>query len=258
MSAANVRQENINAAKALASPPAGGPASSPAAPPGRPPAQHAVKRRARHEFDGWAHTYDRSIVQHLLFQPAYRMLMEELYRWRKDDPQPFDALDIGCGTGTWTAMVAGSPLPSRRIVGLDYSLSMCRVAHGKAMTVPEGAPWFLNGDAEHLPFADASFDLVTCSHSFHHYPHQAVAVREMRRVLRPGGRLMLVDGFRDNVIGWVLFDVLITWGESTPEGKVFHAPWSVMRSYFEDAGFRDIQQRKEGVWAPLLLTVGTS
>lgn len=219
---------------------------------------HEVKRRARHEFDAWAHTYDRSIVQHLLFQPSYRMLMEELYLWRRDDATPFDLLDIGCGTGTWTAMVAGSPLPSRRVVGLDYSVAMCKVAHEKALTIKTGAPEFLNGDSEHLPFPDGSFDVVTCSNSFHHYPHQAATVREMHRVLRPGGRLMLIDGFRDNVIGWVVFDVFVTRAESTPQAKVFHAPWTLMRQYFLDAGFSDIRQRKKSILAPILLTVGVA
>lgn len=218
--------------------------------------EHAVKQKARHEFDGWAQTYDRSIVQHVLFQPAYRMLMEELYRWRRDDPRPFDLLDIGCGTGTWTAMVAGSPLPSRMVIGLDYSEKMCHVAHDKAKAIHQGAPVFLKGDAEHLPFADASFDVITCSHSFHHYPHQAEAIRGMRRILRPGGRLMLIDGFRDNTIGWFVFDVLIATGESTPEAKVNHLPWSTMRQYFIEAGLRDIRQKKTNIWAPIFLTVG--
>lgn len=225
--------------------------------PGQASGGHAVKKRARHEFDSWAKTYDRSIVQHLLFQPAYRMFMEELYQWRRQSADGFDALDIGSGTGSWLAMIAGSPLPSRVLVGLDYSAAMCGVAHAKAQAIDD-APVFVNGDSEHLPFGDGSFDLVTCSHSFHHYPNQAAAVREMRRVLRPGGRLMLIDGFRDNVIGWVLFDIFITRAESTPEGRVFHAPWSLMRQYFIDAGFSDIQQRKTGIWAPIFLTMGTA
>jgi ubiquinone/menaquinone biosynthesis C-methylase UbiE len=220
------------------------------------PVAHAVKHHARRQFDGWAHTYDRSVVRHLLFVPAYRMLMEELHRWRRDIDEPFDLLDIGCGTGTWTAMVAGSPLPSGRIVGVDYSETMCAVAHGKAQEIQEGAPAFVNADAEHIPFPDASFDVVTCSHSFHHYPNQSAAVREMRRVLRPRGRLMLIDGFRDNVLGWVTFDVIITRGESRGDAKVYHAPWSEMRRLFEEAGFNDIRQRKTGIWAPIFLTVG--
>ncbi len=217
---------------------------------------HAVKHRARREFDGWAHTYDRSVVQHLLFQPSYRMFMEELYRWRSPLPESFDLLDIGCGTGTWTAMVAGSCLPAGRVVGLDYSLPMCGVAHGKAVEIGADAPTFLNGDAEHLPFADGSFDAVTCSNSFHHYPHQAAAIAEMHRVLRPGGRLMIIDGFRDNAIGWFVFDVLITRGESTPEAKVHHAAWTTMRRYYEDAGFFEIRQRKKSIWTPIFITIG--
>lgn len=219
-------------------------------------ATHQIKANARAEFDRWAHSYDRSIVQHLLFQPTYRMFMEELYRWRRHDGAPFDLLDIGCGTGTWVAWVAGSALPSRRLVGLDYSAAMCGVAGKKAEAIVEAPPRFVNGDAEHLPFADGSFDVVTCSNSFHHYPHQEAAIREMVRVLRPGGRLMLIDGFRDNVIGWVVFDVFITRGESTPEAPVHHVPWSVMHRYFADAGLTNIRQKKEGVLVPIFLTVG--
>lgn len=217
-----------------------------------------VKHQARRQFDSWAGTYDRSIVRHLLFRPAYRLLMEELYRWRRDNPRPCDLLDVGSGTGTWTDIVVGSGLPVRAVIGLDYAQNMCRVARDKAMEAREKAPHFVNADSEHIPFADASFDIVTCSHSFHHYPNQAGTVREMHRVLRRGGRLMLVDGFRDNTIGWVLFDVFIAKGEGTPEAKVFHAPWSTLHRYFEEAGFRDVQQRKEGIWIPLLLTTGVA
>jgi len=220
--------------------------------------RRAVKHKARSQFDGWAHTYDRSIVQHLLFQPSYRLFMQELYRWRRDDPAPFDLLDIGAGTGTWTAMVAGCELPSRRVVGLDYSNLMCRVAHAKAAEIGTGAPSFINADSEHLPFSDASFDVVTCSNSFHHYPHQQATVIEMRRILRPGGRLLLIDGFRDNVIGWMLFDYFITRAESTPTAAVRHAPWSELRTFFEFAGFRDIRQKKTGIWAPIFITIGVA
>ena len=131
---------------------------------------------------------------------------------------------------------------------------MCRLAAEKATERGERRAAFFNGDSEHLPFADGSFDLLTCSNSFHHYPHQAQVVREFRLVLRPGGRLMIIDGFRDNLIGWIAFDVLVT----RREGAVFHAPWSLMRKYFVDAGFSDISQRKFNIWIPLFITVGTA
>lgn len=216
--------------------------------------RHETKSAAKHQFERWAHSYDRSVLQRLVFGPSYRAFLEELARWRLGNPDPFEMLDVGCGTGTWPAMVAATTLPARRIVGLDYAFMMCQLAEEKVRAIGDSRLQFLNGDSEHLPFPDASFDLVTCSNSFHHYPHQASVVREFRRVLRPGGRLMIIDGFRDNLIGWVTFDVLVT----RAEGKVFHAPWPLMRQFFTDAGFRQISQRKFNLWIPLFLTVGVA
>ncbi|NLX13201.1 MAG: class I SAM-dependent methyltransferase [Phycisphaerales bacterium] len=182
------------------------------------------------------------------------MFLEELYGWRKTKDTPFDLLDIGCGTGTFAGMLAGSELPAR-IVGLDYAPAMCRVAEEKARRAGvEDRLRFVAADSEHLPFADASFDAVTCSNSFHHYPHQQAVVCEMRRVLRPGGRLMLIDGFRDNIIGWVAFDVII----GAVEKEVHHAPWTEIDGYFRTAGFRDIRRRKFNFWMPVLLTMGVA
>ena len=214
----------------------------------------AMKTLAKDEFEAWAGTYDRSLLNRFMFQPSYRMFLEELYAWRKDLNQPFDLLDVGCGTGTFDGMLAASPLKAR-VMGLDYTPAMCKVASEKAQAVG-GADRlrFAAADSEHLPFAAGSFDAVTCSNSFHHYPHQDKVVREMRRVLRPGGRLMLIDGFRDNVIGWVVFDVII----AAVEKQVFHAPWWKVHEYFEAAGFRDIRRRKFNFWFPLLLTVGVA
>ena len=216
--------------------------------------RHATKASAHREFENWAPSYDRSILQRLVFGPSYRSFMEELVRWRLNDPAPFNVLDVGCGTGTFLAMIWSTRLPSGRLCGLDYSHTMCRLAAEKATERGEKRAAFFNGDSEHLPFADGSFDLLTCSNSFHHYPHQAQVVREFRRVLRPGGRLMIIDGFRDNLIGWIAFDVLVT----RREGSVHHAPWSKMREYFVDAGFREIKQRKFNIWIPLFITIGVA
>jgi len=213
-----------------------------------------MKTHAKGWFESWAASYDASPLHHFLFQPAYRALLEELYRWRGDDDTPFDLLDIGCGTGTLGAMLVVSSLPAC-VIGLDYSPAMCHVAHGKAVQADLADRLrFVSADSEHLPFPDRSFDVVTCSNSFHHYPHQQAVVDEIRRVLRPGGRFMLIDGFRDNVIGWVVFDVIV----AAVEKQVFHAPWSTVDAYFRRAGFREIQRRKFNFWFPLLLTTGVA
>jgi ubiquinone/menaquinone biosynthesis C-methylase UbiE len=211
-----------------------------------------MKGAAKTEFDAWATSYDRSLLNHFLFRPSYLVLMEEIARWHKDHDRPFRVLDIGCGTGTLAGWVATSPLPAT-VVGLDYAPSMCVEADAKAgLAGTTESTRFVAADSEHLPFADGTFDIVTCSNSFHHYPHQDKVVCDMHRVLAPGGRLILIDGFRDNIIGYVTFDICI----ARVEGHVHHAPWPQIHQYFEDAGFRNIRRRKFNFWFPLMATIG--
>ena len=214
-----------------------------------------MKSTARQAFDRWADTYDKSLLNHFLFRPSYRMFLEEIVTFHRRDPRPFRLLDVGCGTGTLAGMLVESELPAE-VVGLDYAPAMCSVANRKAIEYGHiHDAHFVAGDSEHLPFENDSFDFLTCSNSFHHYPDQQAVVIEFRRVLRPGGHLLLIDGFRDNVVGWVAFDVIIA---SVEEQKVFHAPWSVIHRYFETAGFSEIRRRKFSFWLPLCLTIGTA
>jgi ubiquinone/menaquinone biosynthesis C-methylase UbiE len=94
-------------------------------------------------------------------------------------------LDVGCGTGLMSAKLAAS---GRRVCGVDISAGM--VARARRRTDPSVE--FVEGDAERLPFEIAGFDAVVNLISFHHYPNPSRAVAEFRRVLRPGGRLILV------------------------------------------------------------------
>jgi len=211
-----------------------------------------MKEQAKREFDAWAHSYDDSILHRLLFEPSYNLLIEKLYKFYARDSQKKRLLDVGCGTGILPARIIGADLPFD-VVGLDYSEPMCHKAHEKSIKLDVfHRTHFVNADSEHLPFADASFDVVTCSNSFHHYPHQQATVSAMRRVLAPGGRLLLIDGFRDNVIGWFVFDVCVTLAEKS----VRHVSWSETRDIFQKAGFSNVSQQKAGVTPPVLLTVG--
>jgi ubiquinone/menaquinone biosynthesis C-methylase UbiE len=100
------------------------------------------------------------------------------------------ALDAGCGTGH-TALAFAPQLAE--VVALDLTEAM--LAQGRKLARDRGITniTFQRGDVEHMPFPDASFDLVTSRYSAHHYPHPLVALREFVRVLKPGGTFLLVD-----------------------------------------------------------------
>ena len=99
-----------------------------------------------------------------------------------------DVLDAGCGTGAVIALLS-EKYPEKHYTGIDLSPKMIEVASAKKT---ENAV-FVCGDCEDLPFKDNSFDAITCSMSFHHYPHPVDFFRSCERVLRPGGRLIIRD-----------------------------------------------------------------
>ena len=93
-------------------------------------------------------------------------------------------LDLACGTGD----VALSVSEGRRVVGLDLALPMLEIARRRSTSVA-----WLAGDMTRLPFADASFDVVTTSYGLRNVPDLDAAVREIARVLRPGGLMVSLD-----------------------------------------------------------------
>ena len=111
---------------------------------------------------------------------------------------PYEALlDVGCGTGFLIDILAKRK--SARYCGVDLSDEMLRVAKGKAI---RGAA-FTVGSADRLPYPDGSFDIVACSQSFHHYPYPEKAMREARRVLKPGGLYILSDTGIGGIGAWL-------------------------------------------------------
>ena len=95
-------------------------------------------------------------------------------------------LDVACGTGALTRALALRAGPQGRVVGLDRNPGMLAVARRAA----PGVDW-RDGRAERLPFADAAFDAVTCQFGLMFLEDRTAALRQMWRVLRPGGRLVV-------------------------------------------------------------------
>src|SRR5262249_35259093 len=150
---------------------------------------HARTAEAKKEFDLWSRRYDRDPLQLFFFNPAHRMLLANL---TAADQR---ILDIGCGTGRFAAKVLDR-YPDTQVWGIDLSDGMLRQCSTRCEATG-GRLHLVQGDSERLPFCNDTFDVVTCTHSFHHYPHQERVVAEMYRVLRPGGRLLILDGDRD-------------------------------------------------------------
>ena len=99
-----------------------------------------------------------------------------------------DVLEVAVGTGLNLPLYAGDVT----VKGLDLSLEMLSIARRRAAESPADVE-LLEGDAHALPFADGSFDAVVCTFSLCNIPDPAVAVGEMKRVLKPSGKLVLVD-----------------------------------------------------------------
>jgi len=97
-------------------------------------------------------------------------------------------LDVGCGTGAVTRL-AKEKVGSGAVTGLDLTPGMLAVA--RSVTPSELGITWQEGNAESLPFPDTSFDVVFCGLSLQLIPNKVTALREMRRVLVPGGRLLL-------------------------------------------------------------------
>ena len=122
-------------------------------------------------------------------------------------------LDVGSGPGMLAAEMAAEVAPDGRVVGVDPSESMLALARGRT-----DAAEFVAGDALELPVPDASFDVVVSTQVLEYVEDVAGALAEARRVLRPGGRLLVLDTDWDSVV-WHSSDadrmrrVLATWDE---------------------------------------------
>ena len=121
-----------------------------------------------------------------------RQIIPPITRFVRDGEQATRLLDVGCGTGRTLHQIARTH-PSMRLWGVDLSPAYVKVARRLLADLPEVALAVENAEA--LPFADGAFDVVTSVYVFHELPRNARrnVVREMHRVLRPGGLVVIED-----------------------------------------------------------------
>jgi ubiquinone/menaquinone biosynthesis C-methylase UbiE len=99
-------------------------------------------------------------------------------------------LDVACGPGFLTMAFAAVAARADGLDATDAFLDHARAeAGGRGLNNVE----FRSGDAQRLPFDDAAFDIVSCRAAFHHFEHPERVLAEMKRVAKPGGRLLVAD-----------------------------------------------------------------
>lgn len=116
-------------------------------------------------------------------------------------------LDIGAGPGFLCAELAQELGPTGAVVGLEPSAAMRELATRRVLPPGSAPVEHVDGDATALPFPDASFDAVTSTQVYEYVEDMATALAEARRVLRPGGRLFVLDTDWDSLV----------WHSSEPE-----------------------------------------
>jgi demethylmenaquinone methyltransferase/2-methoxy-6-polyprenyl-1,4-benzoquinol methylase len=199
-------------------------------------------------FDRIAPVYD--VMNHVMTAGLDR-------RWRKLAVQevvwPGDrVLDACCGTGD---LAVEAERRGARVVGLDFSERMLERARKKS-----GAIEWVQGDALALPFGDSEFDAATVGFGVRNLADLEGGLRELARVLRPGGKLAVLEITRPRGLlkpfFWLWFDVFVPLlGKVLPGGKAYtYLPASVRRfpgpedlsGLFERAGFADVRYRLLG------------
>jgi ubiquinone/menaquinone biosynthesis C-methylase UbiE len=153
-------------------------------------------------------------------------------------------LDVACGTGVVTREAARRLGPRGILVGVDNNPGMLAVAR----TVPfDGPPveW-READAMALPFSDTAFDVVFCQLGLQYFPDRSAALREMRRVLVHGGRVViLVWQSIDHSPGFALLADALEGHIGVRAATIMRAPFTLgdgeeLRASIAQAGFRDI------------------
>lgn len=196
-----------------------------------------TEERSRKQFDSWSNNYDKNF--HFPFYFSNKAIVELI------DPQNgASMLDLGCGTGI---LLQQLHLLNRglKLYGLDISPEMVKIASSK---VP-GAN-IQNGSASKLPYKANLFDYVTCANSFHHYPDSQLTIKEIFRVLKHGGKFVLLDPFVDGLFRKFInrtINILFNEGDT----KIYSG--EAIKLMFQDAGFKSIRQTTQ--WYYKLITI---
>lgn len=149
------------------------------------------KKKVQQMFDNIAPTYDK--LNHIMSLNVDKL-------WRRHalkeivDGTPQRILDVACGTGDSTISIARAAAEGTKVTGADISEGMMGLVMEKAEKAGVGDRIDLQvADGEALPYEDGTFDRVTCAFGIRNFEHKEKGLGEFRRVLRPGGRAVILE-----------------------------------------------------------------
>ncbi len=181
------------------------PTVNPGARPAGEASEDAAAEHVRSLFNSIAPSYDR--LNHLLSFGLDRWWWRKAARrFRNTLARPeARVVDICCGTGDMThALLALRPPGAEPVTGLDFSAGM--LGHARRKYATANARW-TEGDAMRLPFADASLDLVTAAFGFRNLSNYAAGLREIARVLKPGGEIGILECNQPDGLNGLLYNL---------------------------------------------------
>jgi len=191
---------------------------------------HQLEKNSIEEFSKWADNYDNPLTS-ITFRQTNTKIVQILNPVKNSS-----FLDVGCGSGILikNLLALNSNI---KLYGLDITPKMVEVAKRKFINDPDVE--ITLGSAIKMPYKDNSFDYVTCASSFHHHPDPLQSAKEMVRVLKPGGKLLILDMCIEGLLRKILFKVENVYHN---EGKVYRLTNKEMHDLYEKVGLKDIKQ----------------
>lgn len=143
-------------------------------------------------FDTIASDYDR--LNHLLSLGIDKTWRKRALKEIVEPDKPQQILDVACGTGDFSIVIAKKANPDTLVTGVDLSEGMLKVMEGKVNAASlDSRIKMEQGNCEKMRFPDESFDRVTVAFGIRNVVHRQEALKEMLRVLKPGGRLVILE-----------------------------------------------------------------
>jgi ubiquinone/menaquinone biosynthesis C-methylase UbiE len=194
---------------------------------------HQKEQASGDFFDGWAAGYeDRRISP--WFQYTQRLAIDCL-ELRPDSR----ALDVGCGTGFAVRELAAK-LTHGKACGIDISDGMVEQASRRVPPELADRVEIRQASSSSIPYPDGFFTHLMCTNSFHHYPEPVEALREMQRVLEPGGELVIFENAPDLSLYTRFWDLALRLFET---GHVRYYTSKQLGEILEQAGLEDRRLR---------------